>query len=89
MFVLYKIFLAVLGISFFTFVSFFGRLPALRKTPIGWLYRVLCIHIPNGARSLDDKTTGGKVTVRCRRLGQYLFYEQNPIVLVSRISPKE
>lgn len=86
MFVLYKIFVVILVISFFTFVSFFGRLPALRRTPIGWLNRVLCLHIPNGARSLDQKATGGKLTLKSQRLGQYLFYEANPIVLVSVIT---
>lgn len=85
MFVLYKIFLVILAISFFTFVSFFGRLPALRRTPIGWLYRLLCIQIPNGARRLDQKATGGNLTLKSQRLGQYLFYESNPVILVNTL----
>ncbi|KJY02407.1 DHHC zinc finger domain-containing protein [Zymoseptoria brevis] len=74
--------IAVLAISFLTFVALFGRLPALRKTPIGWLQRLLCLHIPSGMRSADRRLTGGRVTRKSKRLGQYLFYEKNPIVLI-------
>ena len=80
--VLLNIAFVVAGISFITFVALFGQLPALRKTPIGWLQRLLCLHIPNGLRALDRSTTGGRVTIKSKRLGRYLFYEQNPIVLV-------
>jgi palmitoyltransferase len=74
--------IGILTISFFTFVAFFGSLPALRRTPIGWLQRALCVHAPNGLRRVDKVLTGGKVARRCTYLGQYLFYERNPVVLV-------
>lgn len=80
--VLRNILLAVLLLSFLTFVALFGQLPALRKTPIGWLRRLLCIHTPNLLKHLDHAATGGHVTRRSVRLGTYLFYEQNPVVLV-------
>lgn len=80
--VLRNIALAVLTISFFTFVAFFGRLPALRKTPIGWLYRLLCLQIPRGLGAVDASLTGGRVARKSQRLGNYLFYEKNPLVLV-------
>lgn len=82
--VIRKIALAVLFISAVTFVALFGRLPALRKTPIGLLQRVLCVHIPKGLKAVDQRVTGGWTTVKGRKLGRYLFYEQNPVVLVRR-----
>ena len=81
--VLRNIINAILAISLLTFVALFGQLPALRKTPIGWLQRALCIHVPNGLKRLDSSVTGGRITNRSKRLGHYLFYEQNPVVLVS------
>ncbi|KAK5136748.1 hypothetical protein LTR08_002044 [Meristemomyces frigidus] len=74
--------IAVLALSLFTFVVLFGQLPALRKTPLGTLQRALCLHLPNGLRSVDSRVTGGNITSKSRRLGQYLFYEQNPVVLI-------
>lgn len=72
----------VLIISFITFVALFGRLPALRKTPIGWLQRLLCLHLPNGLKYIDNAITGGQLTHNSQRLAHYLFYEKNPVVLV-------
>lgn len=83
-----NIIIAIAGISFITFVALFGQLPALRRTPIGWLQRLLCLHIPSGMRSLDQRATGGAITIKSKRLGQYLFYEKNPIVLASPGSTK-
>jgi hypothetical protein len=78
-----KILIAILVISLITFVALFGRLPALRRTPIGWLQRALCLHLPNTLKAVDQKTTGGKLSVKSKKLGQYLFFQKNPIVLVS------
>ena len=80
--VLHKIAAFVLVLSFFTFIALFGSLPALRKTPIGWLQRALCLHIPNGLKAVDRTATGGQITLKSQRLGRYLFYEKNPVVLV-------
>ena len=78
-----NILIAILVISLITFVALFGRLPALRKTPIGWLQRALCLHIPNTLKALDRNVTGGKLSVKGKKLGHYLFFQKNPIVLVS------
>jgi len=75
--------IAVLVISFFTFVALFGRLPALRKTPIGLLQRILCLHIPSGFRRLDSNITGGRLNRSIAGLVDYLLYKKNPVVLVS------
>ncbi len=80
--VLSNIAIVVAAISFLTFVALFGQLPVLRKTPIGWLQRALCLHAPRGLRALDRVTTGGRITIKSKRLGRYLFYEKNPIVIV-------
>jgi palmitoyltransferase len=80
--ILQNIVIGVIAISFLTFVALFGQLPALRKTPIGWLQKILCLHIPNGLRAADRVATGGIITLKSKRLGRYLFYEKNPVVLV-------
>lgn len=82
--ILRNIALVVLTISFFTFVAFFGRLPALRKTPIGWLYRLLCWQIPRVLGAVDATLTGGRIARKSQRVGNYLFYEKNPVVLVRK-----
>ncbi|KAK3073645.1 palmitoyltransferase swf1 [Teratosphaeriaceae sp. CCFEE 6253] len=73
---------AILALSLLTFIALFGQLPALRKTPIGWLRRALCLHLPNGLRYVDQQATGGRLTTKSKRLARYLFYEQNPVVLI-------
>jgi hypothetical protein len=78
-----NILIAILVISLITFVALFGRLPALRKTPIGWLQRALCLHIPNTLKALDRNVTGGKLSIKGKKLGHYLFFQKNPVVLVS------
>jgi palmitoyltransferase len=83
--VIRNIAIVVFAVCFLTFVALFGRLPVLRKTPIGWLQRLLCLHIPGGLRRADRILTGGRVTKKSKRLGQYLFYEKNPIVLVGTL----
>lgn len=81
--VLRNVIIAISAISLITFVALFGQLPALRKTPIGLLQRVLCIHIPTRLHAIDKTVTGGQVTNHGKSIGNYLFYEKNPIVLVS------
>ncbi|KAI7410477.1 zf-DHHC-domain-containing protein, partial [Hortaea werneckii] len=77
-----KVLVGILLISLVTFIALFGRLPALRRTPIGWLYRVLCLHGPSALKTIDRSTTGGRVTSRSKSLFNYLFYQKHPIVLV-------
>lgn len=74
--------IAIVIVSFFTFVALFGRLPALRKTPIGYLQRLLCIHIPTGFRHLDVRYTGGRLDRSIASSTDYLLYQKNPVVLV-------
>ncbi|KAK3316043.1 DHHC palmitoyltransferase-domain-containing protein [Apodospora peruviana] len=74
--------LVVLGISFMTFVTFFGRLPALRKTPIAWLHRLIWVHIPNGVLAVDQRFTSGKITTSLSRFGNYMMYDKHPTVLI-------
>lgn len=72
----------VVVISLFTFIALFGRLPALRKTPIGFSHRLLCIYIPNGFRRFDTRYTGGRMNTNLARLSNYLFHQKNPLVLL-------
>ncbi|KAK0641284.1 DHHC palmitoyltransferase-domain-containing protein [Cercophora newfieldiana] len=74
--------LVILGISFMTFVTFFGRLPALRRTPISWLYRLIWVKLPNSVLAVDQKLTSGRVTSSCSRMGNFIMYERHPTVLI-------
>jgi palmitoyltransferase len=90
--------IAVLAISFLTFVAFFGRLPALRlvyshlkcpciakkcrNTPIGALHRVMWIHIPGGFRKIDQKLTDGRLSAWVGRLAHTLWNDRHPLVMV-------
>ncbi|KAL2021690.1 hypothetical protein VTK56DRAFT_6782 [Thermocarpiscus australiensis] len=74
--------LVVLGITFMVCLAFFGRLPALRHTPIAWLHRLIWVYIPNGALSLDKRVTGGRLTTSCTRFGNYIMYDRHPTVLI-------
>lgn len=84
--------IAIVVISFFTFVALFGRLPALRRTPIGLLQRLLCIHVPSAFRRFDSRYTNGRLNRALAGLADYLLNQKNPVVLVRpllylRISP--
>jgi palmitoyltransferase ZDHHC4 len=78
-----KIAAVVLAISFMTFVAFFGRLPALRRTPIAWMHRAIWVYIPNGVMALDRIVTGGRFSSSLGRFGRYMMYDKHPTVLVS------
>ncbi|KAK7931544.1 palmitoyltransferase SWF1 [Apiospora marii] len=80
--VIAKIATVVLTISFLTFVAFFGRIPALRRTPVAWLHRVLMVHIPNAILFLDRRFTGGRVAESLSRFGHAAFYGRHPTVLI-------
>ena len=79
---LQTVIIVILAISFLTFVAFFGRLPTFRNTPIGFLHRVLWIHIPKAFRLLDEWVTGGRISRTLTNCETYVFYKKNPIVLV-------
>ncbi|KAH8816105.1 DHHC palmitoyltransferase-domain-containing protein [Xylogone sp. PMI_703] len=74
--------LAVLLISFATFVAFFGRLPALRKTPVGALHRVIWIHIPRGFRAADEWATNGRLSRSIGNVAHTLWYDKHPVVVI-------
>ncbi|KEF59618.1 uncharacterized protein A1O9_04464 [Exophiala aquamarina CBS 119918] len=72
----------ILSISFVVFVALFGRLPALRRTPIAFLHKLLWHHVPNAVIYVDDKITGRRFTRGLARTGNYLLNDAHPIVLV-------
>ncbi|KAF2453775.1 DHHC palmitoyltransferase-domain-containing protein [Lineolata rhizophorae] len=74
--------LFVLTLSFLTFVALFGRLPALRNTPIGFVHRLIWIHIPNFAQRIDIILTGGRGSRAGARFSHYLLYQKHPLVLI-------
>ncbi|KAJ5105656.1 hypothetical protein NUU61_003003 [Penicillium alfredii] len=78
--------LVVLGISAFTFVALFGRLPAFRRTPIAFLHRALWVYIPNGIASADSRLFDGRVVHFCSRSGNYILGENHPLVLIFFVS---
>ncbi|KAG5951082.1 hypothetical protein E4U53_003817 [Claviceps sorghi] len=74
--------IAVLSVSFAVFVTFFGRLPALRRTPIGFLHRLIWIHIPNTLLSIDNKLTSGRLSSSVSRFGHFLMHDRHPSIVI-------
>lgn len=56
-----------------------------RRTPIGFLHRLLWIHIPHGFARLDSILLGGRLVPCCKSFGRYIAYDNHPLVLVSRV----
>ncbi|KAF1922997.1 palmitoyltransferase swf1 [Didymella exigua CBS 183.55] len=71
-----------LAVSFFTFVAFFGRLPALRNTPVGFLNRLFVRHLPAFVRRLDLALTNGRITSSSSRLAHHLMHDRHPVIVV-------
>lgn len=74
--------IGVLIISTITFVALFGRLPALRKGPVGVLHRLIWNNLPVALYRLDNFVTGGQITSSIRRFGYYLMNENHPLILI-------
>ncbi|PHH87426.1 hypothetical protein CDD83_8895 [Cordyceps sp. RAO-2017] len=74
--------LFVLGLSFMVFVTFFGRLPAFRRTPVASLHRLIWIRIPAAMFALDDRLTSGKLSRSLMRYGNYMMHDRHPTVVV-------
>ncbi|KAJ6135066.1 hypothetical protein N7512_000226 [Penicillium capsulatum] len=74
--------LVILGISAFTFIALFGRLPVFRKTPIALLHRILWVYIPNGVAFFDSRLLGGRLLWTWNRSGSYILRENHPLVLI-------
>jgi palmitoyltransferase ZDHHC4 len=56
---------------------------ARRRTPIGFLHRLLWVYLPNGLSAVDQRLTGRRITRSLARTGNYLMNEKHPLVLVS------
>ncbi|KAL5118622.1 palmitoyltransferase swf1 [Pleosporales sp. CAS-2024a] len=69
-------------VSLVTFIAFFGRLPAFRNTPIGFLNRLFVDRVPSALRTLDVKLTNGRITNGASKLGHHLMYEKHLAVVV-------
>lgn len=69
-------------LSFIVFVALFGRLPVFRRTPIGWIHRLLLHHIPAALIALDNYLTGKRISRSVTRLYGYLMYERHPVVMI-------
>ncbi|KAH7056882.1 DHHC palmitoyltransferase-domain-containing protein [Macrophomina phaseolina] len=74
--------IAVAALSFLVFTVFFGRLPVFRKTPIGFLHRLIWLHFPALLRRLDGLVTGGRIYRYTTRTWHYLLYEKHPLVVI-------
>ena len=69
-------------ISFFVFIALFGRLPVFRKTPIGFLHRMLLQHLPRGLMRMDEIITGKRLTNTVMRCYRYLMHDRHPVVMI-------
>ncbi|KAL7273688.1 palmitoyltransferase swf1 [Rhizina undulata] len=76
-----QISLVVLGISAITFIALFGHVPALRSTPIGWIYRFVWSTLPKWLYYLDRRITGGHLTVAIKSVANYLLNEKHHLVV--------
>ncbi|KAJ1325480.1 palmitoyltransferase ZDHHC4 [Microdochium nivale] len=74
--------IAILVICFLILVAFFGRLPALRNTPIAWLHRLIWVKIPRAVWAVDQRLTGGRFTSSVARFFTFMLYDKHPTVLV-------
>ncbi|KZZ93968.1 hypothetical protein AAP_02061 [Ascosphaera apis ARSEF 7405] len=74
--------LFVFTLSLLSFIVLFGRVPALRKTPVGFLHRVLVHSLPNGLYAIDRALFGGHIKLRLKKTSNYLMKENHPLVLV-------
>jgi len=81
-----KILIAILILSAVVFCALFGSLPSFRKTPVGFLNRLIWIKIPGSLYFLDHLATGGRCTWGLQRSGHYLMNENHPLVLIFYMS---
>ena len=93
--------IAVVAFSFIVFCALFGSLPRLRygllsnpkrnpdiprKTPIGFVNRLIWIRIPGVLYFLDRLITGGRFASTLKRMAHYLVHDNHPLVLVRHMS---
>ncbi|OCL08175.1 zf-DHHC-domain-containing protein, partial [Glonium stellatum] len=77
--------IVVCPIIFFTFATFFGRLPQI-CTPTSFLFRSKGINIVELLNRLDRRFTKGRIAQSAPRLTRYLVYKEYPIVLIFFVS---
>lgn len=78
-----KLLLILIGtFSLFTFIVLFGHIPTLRKTPIGFVHRILLRTIPRWCIALDRRITGGKLLGFTSRIYHNMMNERHPAVLI-------
>ncbi|CAG9954877.1 unnamed protein product [Clonostachys rosea f. rosea IK726] len=80
--ILTTLIIVILVISFMTFVTFFGRLPALRRTPIAGLHRLIWVHIPAALYYVDQKLTSGRVTSLTVKFFNCMMFDRHPTVVI-------
>ncbi|EQK98338.1 DHHC zinc finger domain-containing protein [Ophiocordyceps sinensis CO18] len=72
----------VICLSFIVFVTFFGRLPALRRTPVAALHRLIWIRLPSALYALDTKLSSGRLSRWLLRFGNCMMHDRHPTVVV-------
>ncbi|MCJ1479642.1 palmitoyltransferase swf1 [Lambiella insularis] len=77
-----KLILAIASLSFVVFTALFGSLPAFRKTPIGYVNRLIWIKFPSLLLSADRLLSGGRFISLLKRAGHYLMNQNHPLVLI-------
>ncbi|EGR46745.1 uncharacterized protein TRIREDRAFT_50160 [Trichoderma reesei QM6a] len=80
--VLKQILIIILAICFVVFVTFFGRLPALKNTPMAWLHKLIWVYIPNAVLRIDQTLTSGRVTGSLAWLYRRLMYDRHPTIVI-------
>ncbi|SPO02692.1 related to SWF1 Spore Wall Formation [Cephalotrichum gorgonifer] len=74
--------LVILAISILVFIIFFGRIPALRHTPIGFINRLIVARIPHAILALDKRLTRGRLSSSLRRFGSYIVNDRHPTIVI-------
>jgi hypothetical protein len=68
--------------SMITYISMQKLIVSKRSTPIGFLHRLLAVHLPRGLNALDQRLTNGQMYTSSSRLIRYLLNDRHPTVLV-------
>ena len=68
--------------SLATFVVLFGHVPALRRTPIGLLHRLIWNDVPSTIVRLDERVSGGRITRSLAASYDKMMNEKHPVVVV-------
>lgn len=58
----------------------------IRRTPVGFLHRLIWIHTPNVLLSIDNKLTSGRTSSSLYRVGRFLMHDRHPTIVVRFIA---